>query len=242
MKNMTKEGVCMATPLQTAKPLSGRDSIPPLESGDHLTRDEFRRRYEAASTLKKAELVEGVVHMPPPVSTSGHASPHFDLIGWLGVYRAATPGVQGGDNATLWLDLDNAPQPDAFLRILPDCGGQSTTVDGYVEGAPELVAEVAATSASYDLHEKLNAYRRNGVQEYVVWRVLDQRLDWFALRDGRYERLGPDDDGIHRSEVFPGLWLAVDALLAGNVSQVHAIASEGVASAEHDQFVERIGG
>ena len=34
--------------------------IPPLESGDHLTRHEFERRYQARPDIKKAELIEGV--------------------------------------------------------------------------------------------------------------------------------------------------------------------------------------
>src|SRR5205807_2572473 len=128
--------------------------IPPLQPGDRLTRTEFERRFDATPHLKKAELIEGVVYMPPPVS-DGHSSPHFDLITWLGTYRVATPGTAGGDNGSLRLDLDNMPQPDAFLRVLEEFGGQSRIdADGYVEGAPELIAEVAATSASYDLHAK----------------------------------------------------------------------------------------
>src|SRR4051812_20108352 len=99
-------------------------AIPPLQPGDRLTRAEFERRYDATPNLKKAELIEGVVYMPPPVS-DGHSSPHFDLIGWLSIYRAATPGTAGGDNGSLRLDLDNMPQPDAFLRILESHGGQS---------------------------------------------------------------------------------------------------------------------
>jgi Uma2 family endonuclease len=116
--------------------------------------------------LKKAELIEGVVYVPSPVSFDNHGGLHFDLITWLGQYRVATPGVRGGDNTSLRLDLDNEPQPDAFLMVLPTHGGQARIdEDGYVAGAPELIAEVAASSASYDLHDKLNAYRRNGVLE-----------------------------------------------------------------------------
>src|SRR4051812_13988373 len=145
--------------------------VPPLQNGDRLTRAEFERRYDATPGLKKAELIEGVVYMPPPVSHTDHSAPHFDLITWLGQYRVATPGFSGGDNGSLRLDLDNMPQPDAYLLILPSHGGQARIdEDGYVVGAPELVAEVAASSASYDLDVKLNAYRRNGVREYIVWR------------------------------------------------------------------------
>ena len=163
--------------------------IPPLCNGDHLTRNEFERRYEAMPGVNKAELIEGVVHMPSPVSAEEHGEPHFDLNGWLFVYRAHTPPVRGGDNSTLRLDLDNEPQPDGYLRLLPECGGQAKVIDGYVTGAPELIVEVAASSASYDLHEKLHAYRRNGVREYIVWRVWDEAIDWLVLRGGRYEPL-----------------------------------------------------
>src|SRR3989442_10899096 len=164
--------------------MSAIPKIPPLQAGDRLTPVEFLRRYEAMPELKKAELIEGVVYMPSPVRAGAHSDPHFDLIGWLALYRAMTPGVQGGDNATLQLDLGlNVPQPDAHLRILPEYGGRSrTNEDGYLTGSPEWVGEVAASSASYDLHDKLKAYERNHVQEYVVWRVLDETIDWFVLR------------------------------------------------------------
>jgi Uma2 family endonuclease len=227
----------------TATPLAHPRSeacIPPLRPGDRLDREEFERRYRAMPEGVKAELIEGVVYMPPPVSTEEHAGPHFDLITWLGVYRAFTPGVQGGDNATLRLDLDNEPQPDAFLRIRPECGGQSADADGYVQGAPELVAEVAASSASYDLHDKLDAYRRNGVQEYVVWRVWDRRVDWLVLRGGRFEPLAPDAAGLLHSRVFPGLRLSPVALLGGDMARVIAAVQQGCSSPEHIAFVERL--
>ncbi|HZN34148.1 MAG TPA: Uma2 family endonuclease [Pirellulaceae bacterium] len=214
--------------------------IPPLVAGDHLTRAEFERRYRAMPHLKKAELIEGIVYMPSPVSHDDHGAPHFDLITWAGIYRAFTPGVQGGDNSTLHLDLDNEAQPDAHLRILPECGGQSRTVGGYVERAPELVAEVSASSASYDLHEKLKAYRRNGVREYVVWRVWDKSIDWFALRAGQFEPLPPDAAGIFRSECFPGLWLDAAALLRGDLARVVQVVQQGVATPEHSAFVARL--
>ena len=212
-------------------------AVPPLEPGDRLTRDEFERRYEAMPELKKAELIEGVVYMPSPVTQQDHGGPHFDVIGWLAVYRAGTLGVEGGDNSTLRLDLDNEPQPDAFLRILPEYGGQSHNSGKYVAGAPELIAEVAASSASYDLHDKLRAYRRNGVREYVVWRVWDGEIDWFVLREEVYERLAPTAEGVYRSEVFPGFFLDAAALVAGNLAQAIQVVQQGLGSPEHAQFV-----
>jgi Uma2 family endonuclease len=218
-----------------------RPLIPPLEPGDRLTRDEFERRYEAMPNLKKAELIEGVVYMPSPVRAYRHGMPHADLITWLGSYRAATAGIVAGDNTTARLDLDNEPQPDAMLFIEPTRGGQvRISEDDYVEGAPELVAEVASSSVSFDLHTKFNVYRRCGVKEYVVWRVLDQAIDWFVLVAGAYERLAPSAEEILKSRVFPGLWLDTEALLAGDLARVLAGVQSGVASPEHADFLSRL--
>ena len=220
------------------------DFVPPLQTGDRLSRDEFERRYHAMPKKFKAELIEGIVYvMGPPVSDPGHSHPHFRFIGWLAQYEAQTPGTAGGDNGTIRLDLDNEPQPDTFLRILPACGGQTRdTDDRYVEGAPELVAEIAASSVSYDLHEKLKAYRRNGVKEYIVWRVLDKSIDWFKLQGGEFVLQTPDASGIFKSAVFPGLWLDAAALLGGQPARVLAVAQQGIATSEHAAFVEKLRG
>ena len=157
------------------------------------------------------------------------------------VYAASTPGVRGEDNVTVRLDLDNEPQPDVVLRIEPKAGGSSrVSDDGYLEGAPELVVEVAASSASIDLHDKLRAYRRNGVQEYVVWRTHERQIDWFELADGEYRLLAPDDAGLVHSRAFPGLRLAAGALLKGDLAGALAEAQKGVGSPEHAAFVARL--
>ena len=215
----------------------------PLENGDRLTRAEFERRYAARPDLKKAELIEGVVYMPSPVRSASHARPHATIIGWLVTYCAATPGVEAEDNATVRLDLDNEPQPDALLRIAVEAGGSAhLSADDYVQGAPELIVEIAASSAAIDLHDKLRAYRRNGVREYVVWRARDRRIDWFVLEDGEYRPLSPGRDGMLESRVFPGLRLAVDALLRGDTARVLAELQHGLRTARHATFVERLRG
>ncbi len=222
------------------KPSGDSPRVPLLENGDCLTRPEFERRYHAMPQVKKAELIEGLVYMPSPVSVD-HDGPHFDAISWLGVYRMLTPGIRGGDNGSLRLDLANEPQPDAYLMILPNHGGQARIdPDRYVIGAPELVVEVAASSVSYDLNQKLTAYLRNGVREYITWRVLDQALDWRVLREGRYELLAPGEDGVLRSEVFPGLWLEPTALLSGDLARVLQVLQQGLASPAHAAFVARL--
>ena len=216
-------------------------AVPPLHNGDRLTRDEFFRRYEAMARLKKAELIEGVVYMPSPVRQDQHSKQHSHLNGWLVAYRAATSGVETGDNASLLLDPKNMPQPDSLLYILPECGGRARINDGgYMVGGPEWIGEVSASTASYDLHDKLEAYRRNGVKEYVVWRVEDEAIDWFVLRGDRYEALPIRADGLLKSEVFPGLWLDPQALLSSNLLRVLEVVQAGVKSAEHAAFVERL--
>ncbi len=216
--------------------------VPPLEPGDRLTRDEFERRYQAMPHLKKAELLEGVVHVPSPVRLNQHGRPHADLITWLGTYGAFTPGVLVGDNVTVRLDLDNEPQPDAAMLVEPGRGGQAQlSPDDYVVGAPELVAEVAASSAAIDLRTKLGIYRRNQVREYLVWRVLDRATDWFVLRQTQYDRLPLGADGFFHSEVFPGLWLDAAALVSFDLATVLQALQQGLASPDHAAFVAKLG-
>lgn len=215
--------------------------LPPLQNGDRLTRPEFERRYDAMLHLKKAELIDGRVYMASPVSHRGHGRPHVMVVTWLGQYLAATPGVDAGDNGSIRLDLDNMPQPDAFLMLLPEHGGQARVDDDdYIQGAPELVAEVAASSVSYDLHEKRDLYRRSGVREYLIWRVRDREIDWFVLRgSGEYERLKADPEGVLRSGVFPGLWLDTRAMLAGDLERVTEVLRAGLSTPEHAAFIRQ---
>ncbi len=217
--------------------------VPPLENGDHLTRHEFERRYRARPNLKKAELIDGVVYIQSSVRFRGSGEPHAGIVVWLGTYCAATPGVYGTDSDTVRLDLDNEVQPGALLRLESSAGGYShITEDDYIEGTPELIIEIAASSVSYDLHEKLRVYRRNGVQEYVVWRVYDKQIDWFRLVQDEYVSLTPDESGVVHSQVFPGLRLPVQALLAGDLATVLAELQKGLETAEHAAFVERLRG
>jgi Uma2 family endonuclease len=223
-----------------SKPRFTSLSVPQLESGDRLTRAEFERRYEATPETFKAELIEGVVYVASPVRAF-HGTPHAALVTWLGVYWAATPGVSTADNTTTRLDLDNEPQPDALLRI--ETGGTSTiSADGYIEGAPELVAEIATSSAAIDLGAKMNAYRRNGVKEYLVWQTFENRFSWFRWQREEFVLIEPDAGGMIRSSVFPGLWLLLPALLEGRMMDVLNSLQVGLASPEHQAFVQDLAG
>ncbi|XPM59755.2 MAG: Uma2 family endonuclease [Leptolyngbya sp. IPPAS B-1204] len=147
--------------------------------------------------------------------------------------------VSVADNTTTRLDMDNEPQPDALLRI--ETGGNSTiSEDGYIEGTPELIAEIASSSAAIDLGAKQNAYRRNGVQEYIVWQTFENRLSWFRLQAEEFVLIEPDADGMIRSSVFPGLWLAVPALLEGRMIEVLNVLQAGIADPAHQAFVQTL--
>jgi Uma2 family endonuclease len=160
---------------------------------------------------------------------------------WLVHYTTATPSVAVRDNTTVRLDYENEPQPDAFLCLEPEHGGTSRlSEDDYTEGPPDLVVEVAASSAAFDLHDKFRAYQRNGVREYVVLQVYERRVAWFVLREGVYGLLEPDEAGIIRSELFPGLWLKPEALWTEDLAGLLAVLQQGLASPEHTEFVARL--
>ena len=186
-------------------------STVPLESGDRLSQPEFHRRYEAMPNVKRAELIEGVVYLPSPTRYSYHDAQAAIIRTWAGTYVSRHSELLVGNDGTVILDPDNEVQPDAF--IFRADGGLTEDADGYLRGAPELVIEVAGSSESRDLHQKKDAYERNGIREYMVWRVYNRNIDMFVLRNGRYEKKQPGPDGIIESEQFTGLRLNVPAAL-----------------------------
>lgn len=209
-----------------------------LISGDRLTRQEFCRRWDQVPEVKRAELIGGLVCMPVPL---GHRHDQFSthLAAWLWGFSQETPGCESGANAT-WFMLDDAPQPDHYLRLLPECGGQSFVKDDFLHGAPELAVEVALSSASYDLHQKRELYARAGVKEYLAVLVQEQEVRWGRLVADDYQRLPIWPDGTTRSIVFPGLWLDARALLDNDSRRVMDALQRGLASPEHSEFVERL--
>jgi Uma2 family endonuclease len=212
----------------------------PLEAGDCLDQETFHARYEAMPEHVKAELIEGVVYMPSPLKLQ-HGTVHGEVLGWLNLYKAATPGTQVADNATTILGPFSEPQPDASLFILPECGGQTTVnAEGYLLGSPELLTEVSSSSQAYDLHAKRRDYDRAGVLEYVVVLLREQRVVWLARREGGLVEMAPGPDGIFRSEFFGGLWLDGAALLCCDTLRVHELLRQGLASPDHARFLARL--
>jgi Uma2 family endonuclease len=198
-------------------------SLVPLESGDRLTRDEFHRRYCERPDIHKAELIQGVVYVASPVR-AWHGEPHNDMSGWAFAYRSVNPNVRVMTETTVRLGEDDEVQPDVCLFHEPprQDGDARVNDNGYIEGAPGVVIEIAVSSAAYDLHDKLESYRRAGVPEYIVWSIFEQQIRWLILREGQYVPLGPDEHGIIESEVFPGLRLNVAAMLSGDRAAVLA--------------------
>lgn len=188
--------------------------LPVLEPGDHLTAAEFDRRYALRKDIHKAELVQGIVYMPSPVRINEHATSSAILVAWVANYSLGHPGVRCANDGSVRLAPRDRVQPDAMLWY--EAGNAVVDEESrHLEGAPDLVVEIAASSAAYDLHEKKESYRRAGVREYVVWRTVDGAVDWFELVDGEYRRLEPGAEGITRSNVFPGLALSIERLVAG---------------------------
>jgi Uma2 family endonuclease len=213
-------------------------AAPPLSAGDTLSRDEFFRRWELHPEIKKAELIGGIVYMASPVSPE-HGHYDSDIAGWLKYYSVRTPGTDSGINTTSCM-MDASPQPDHYLCILTEYGGGSWEEDNKLHGAPELLAEVSRSSASYDLHAKLDLYQEAKVPEYITILLYEQEVRWHVLTRGKYEILLPDADGVWRSRIFPGLWLPGKALLSRELVKVFDTLQEGLASKEHKAFVKEL--
>ncbi len=212
--------------------------LPSMRMGDNFTRDEFMRLWEMSPRIKRAELIRGVVYMPSPLSVE-HGGFESSVGGWVFNYMVATPGLASEHNATTFL-LADVPQPDINLRILPECGGKTAIVGKYLSGPPELLVEICFTSAAYDLHQKFDLYEEAGVQEYLAIVLGEKQIRWYTLEDSRYEVMQPEEDGVHRSRVFPGLWLHSAGLFNADMGQLMACLHEGIASAEHGDFVREL--
>jgi Uma2 family endonuclease len=221
--------------------ISAPVSPPPLRDGDRLTADEFLRRWEAMSGLQHAELIDGIVYMPSPVS-SKHGVFHLSLSGWLDNYIAYTPGCSGDVEATWQMGERDVPQPDLALWILPDHGGQSRVAGEYSAGAPELIVEVAASSRARDLGAKLRLYERMSVREYLIAVVSQRNFIWYQSTANGFQPLVPDFDGIFRSRCFPGLWLDPAAFWQLDRARVRTVLQQGLVSTEHAAFVTRLAG
>jgi Uma2 family endonuclease len=213
-------------------------TVPALHNGDRLTQREFHRRYEACPKHIRFELIGGIVFMASPMRRKH--SQYDDELGYvLGYYRRATQGVEAIHGATTILGEESEPQPDLGLLILEEYGGQiHTNEDDYINGAPELITEIAHSTVAIDMHLKKADYENAGVNEYLVLCVDEQQLHWFDFKSGGL--IVPDKQGVFRSRVFPGLWIDGPALVARKSTRVLKQLKKGLASPEHAAFVKRL--
>jgi Uma2 family endonuclease len=212
---------------------------PPLQAGDRLTRDEFLRRWEEHPEIKFAELIGGIVYMPSPLSRK-HGVTDSLAATWLGFYHAHTPGTEAATNVTTMMEGDETPQPDEYLRILPEYGGRSSNEGLYVGGSPELLTEISVSSASIDMNQKFDLYERMGVLEYVAILLYEQEIRWHRLIGKGFQRVAPAKGMVWHSKVFPGLWLNGKAMLANDAAKVLATLQTGLRSPEHAAFVKKL--
>ena len=214
---------------------------PLLKAGMRLEAPEFHLRYSRMPDLHKAELIEGIVHMPSPTNLK-HNLGHASLTQWIAHYATYTPDTFAGANGSVLLNLDNEVQPDAVMCYWP--GGPAAILadseDDILRKAPQLAIEVSVSSRVRDRVKKFRVYQAAGIQEYIIWSVKEKTVEWFRLVDGEYLAFAPDPNGILKSIVFPGLWLDVHALVAGNMMQVITILNQGIAGKEHREFVKKL--
>lgn len=207
-----------------------------LQNGDHMNWDEFVERCEQIPDLPRTELIFGVVYMNAQ-RLEWHDEPAEEVRFLLKNYVRATFGIKGGEETTLQLAPKNGPRPDAHLR-LPNWAGGNSYIDekGWLTGAPELLIEIAASTANYDLHMKKDLYEQIGVKEYLVWRTIDGEFDAFDLIDGIFQRRELKD-GCWASQIFAGLTIDFPALMRTDYDQALKTLQHALNSPAHAAFV-----
>lgn len=217
-----------------------RPYVPPFEDGDVMDQPTFHALYLETPKGFRAELIEGIVHMASPVGMR-HGKPHSVLGAWLECYSAETDGTEAFIDITAIMPGDNEPQPDVSLIVSPEAGGQtSVSEDDYLTGSPELAVEISHTSALVDLHAKKQMYEKHGVREYIVVETKRRAVHWFMRRDGIFVAIKPSSDGLLKSRVFPGLWLAPDAVFERSAKKLLASLQLGLATPEHTKFAAKL--
>ncbi len=226
------------TNLRSLDPAGPVRNVPLLANGDRMKQPEFHRRYELCPDGARFELIGGIVYMASPTRRL-HGLLHNKLGALLSDYADETPGVESASEITTILGTENEPQPDLTLRVEAECGGRShVTAGDYVEGPPELLAEIAYSSLSIDMNQKRENYEQEGILEYLVVSIEDQRIFWFHFPSAA--TIEPDRKGVLRSVVFPGLRIHEAALLARDMKRAKAVLRQGLASKEHRAFVRQL--
>jgi Uma2 family endonuclease len=224
--------------LQVPEPRADSE-LPLLANGDHMDQATFHTLYEKTPEGFRAELIGGIVFVASPTGRP-HMRWGYFVGGWLFVYEGLTPGVEGLNSGTVILGPEDEPEPDHSLRIPPELGGRTRDFGEFVQGAPELLVEVASSSAAIDLHRKKQRYQDAGADEYLVLVLHTEQARWFSLQNGAYVELPTGADGIIRSQRFPGLWLDPAALFARDRQRIEEVVRLGCSTQEHAEFVQQL--
>jgi Uma2 family endonuclease len=165
--------------------------------------DEF---YDRVEDGQKADLIDGEIYMASPDSLDAD-----DVCGfirgllWSFVEARRLGGRVCGSRVAFILDRFIAPEPDiAYLR--PERLAEQT--GKRVHGPPDLAIEICCDESRVrDQEIKKAKYEAAGVREY--WIVDRERgvVQFYVLRDGRFEPLELEDGQVYRSTVLPGFWL-----------------------------------
>lgn len=213
---------------------------PPV-NGDCLSVKEFLHRYLPYRRNLKAELINGLVSLSHGVRADLEDLSNSVIQSWIRSYAALTPGTKMDVNTIVILAWDTVPQPNIVLRVLPENGGKSRmTNQDILTDAPELMVDFTTSHQTFDIREKLGAFRRLGVVEYLVWWANDQKLDWYCLEQEKYALNLPDSNGVLTSPSFPGLRLNLSALLNRSSAAVMATLRKSLESPDHAGFVARL--
>ena len=200
----------------------------PLQPGDRLDHQTFMARYAAMGDSVWAERIAGRVRLMSPLRAVQHGNPHALLALWLGFYAAQFDGLTVSDNATVILDADNDVQPD--LCLYRQEGRVRTNELGYLVGPPELIIEVAGSSADYDLHQKKDLYLQTGVVEYLVYKTPRQTIHWWSRQSNQWITVRPDADRVWDSRLFSGLALDEVGLQTDSGKRILRTLQKGIAS------------
>lgn len=206
--------------------------------GDHMSLDEFLDRWNRMPDLKFAELTDGAVYLPLPVSKD-HGFYDSRIQAFCGYYAMRTLGTESGTNGNWLVPSDAAPQPDCAISIAPEYGGRCTVGEGLAAGVPEMVSEICHSSRAYNLGPKLALYQSAGVNGHLAVLVEERRFEWRMLVNGSYQLLDSDAN-VYRSRIFPGLWINEFAFWKDDSETLLKTLEQGLATREHQTFVESL--
>jgi Uma2 family endonuclease len=129
-------------------------------------------------------------------------------------------------------------EPDLIFVAKEHLGRLKET---HLDGPADLAVEIVSPeSVGRDRGDKFYEYAQGGVPEY--WLIDPQRAqaEFYHLREGQYELMQPDEEGVYRSSVLPGFWLRVAWLWQEPLPTVEDVLLEVGGEPYARQWIERL--